>query len=404
MDKVTSSRISERVAGLEEAQTLGMAQRVRDLRAQGKEVISLLLGEPDFPVPPPIQEAAIAAIREGAAPYPPVAGLSPLREAIAHYYTRQYGVPLSPQQVVVSSGSKQAIYNALLTLLRPGEEVIIPVPYWVSYLPLVYLAEGQPVLVPTSPQTQYRLTPEALAKAITPRTRLLILNSPSNPTGTTYTRTELSALIEVLQNHPHVWVLSDEIYDLLSYEGRAVSVLEFEAARERAVVCNGFSKAFAMPGWRLGYLIAPEDIARAATKVQGQTTAGANIIAQKAALAGLSGDVEALVAPMRKAFDQRRTAIYTYLSTHHPEMHPYKPEGAFYFFLSAQAYLGKKTPQGTVLRTADDVADYLLEEGVAVVPGTGFGMSTHIRMSYAVALSEIERGLRRLTQALHALA
>jgi len=404
LDKVTSSRISERVAGLEEAQTLGMAQRVRDLRAQGKEVISLLLGEPDFPVPPPIQEAAIAAIREGAAPYPPVAGLSPLREAIAHYYTRQYGVPLSPQQVVVSSGSKQAIYNALLTLLRPGEEVIIPVPYWVSYLPLVYLAEGQPVLVPTSPQTQYRLTPEALAKAITPRTRLLILNSPSNPTGTTYTRTELSALIEVLQNHPHVWVLSDEIYDLLSYEGRAVSVLEFEAARERAVVCNGFSKAFAMPGWRLGYLIAPEDIARAATKVQGQTTAGANIIAQKAALAGLSGDVEALVAPMRKAFDQRRTAIYTYLSTHHPEMHPYKPEGAFYFFLSAQAYLGKKTPQGTVLRTADDVADYLLEEGVAVVPGTGFGMSTHIRMSYAVALSEIERGLRRLTQALHALA
>ncbi len=404
MDKVTSSRISERVAGLEEAQTLGMAQRVRDLRAQGKEVISLLLGEPDFPVPPPIQEAAIAAIREGAAPYPPVAGLSPLREAIAHYYTRQYGVPLSPQQVVVSSGSKQAIYNALLTLLRPGEEVIIPVPYWVSYLPLVYLAEGQPVLVPTSPQTQYRLTPEALAKAITPRTRLLILNSPSNPTGTTYTRTELSALIEVLQNHPHVWVLSDEIYDLLSYEGRAVSVLEFEAVRERAVVCNGFSKAFAMPGWRLGYLIAPEDIARAATKVQGQTTAGANIIAQKAALAGLSGDVEALVAPMRKAFDQRRTTIYTYLSTHHPEMHPYKPEGAFYFFLSVQAYLGKKTPQGTLLHTADDVADYLLEEGLAVVPGTGFGMNTHIRMSYAVALTEIERGLRRLTRALHALA
>lgn len=381
-----------------------MAQRVRDLRAQGKEVISLLLGEPDFPVPLPIQEAAIAAIREGAAPYPPVAGLSPLREAIAHYYTRQYGVPVSPRQVVVSSGSKQAIYNALLTLLGPGEEVIIPVPYWVSYLPLVYLAEGQPVLVPTSPQTQYRLTPEALARAITPRTRVLILNSPSNPTGTTYTHAELSALIEVLQNHPHVWVLSDEIYDLLSYEGRAVSVLEFEAVRERTVVCNGFSKAFAMPGWRLGYLIAPEDIARAATKVQGQTTAGANIIAQKAALAGLSGDVEALVAPMRKAFDQRRTAIYTYLSTHHPEMHPYKPEGAFYFFLSVQACLGKKTPQGTLLRTADDVADYLLEEGVAVVPGTGFGMSTHIRMSYAVALSEIERGLRRLTQALHALA
>jgi len=397
-------RISKRVANLEEAQTLGMAQRARDRRAQGKEVISMLLGEPDFPVPLPIQEAAIAAIREGVAPYPPVAGLLPLREAIAHYYERQYGVPVSPQQVVVSSGSKQAIYNTLLTLLGPGEEVIIPVPYWVSYLPLVYLAEGRPVLVPTSPQTQYRLTPEALEKAITPRTRVLILNSPANPTGTTYTRAELSALIEVLQNHPHVWVLSDEIYDLLSYEGRTVSALAFEAVRERTVVCNGFSKAFAMPGWRLGYLIAPVDIAQAATKVQGQTTAGANIIAQKAALAGLSGDIEALVAPMRKAFEQRRNAIYTYLSTHHPEIHPYKPEGAFYFFLSVAAYLGKKTPHGTLLHTADEVADYLLEEGVAVVPGTGFGMNTHIRISYAVALSEIERGLQRLTQALHALA
>ena len=404
MDKVISSRISGRVAGLEEAQTLGMAQRVRDLRAQGKDVISLLLGEPDFPVPAPIQEAAIAAIREGSAPYPPVPGLPALREAIAQYYARQYGVPVSPQQVVVSNGSKQAIYNALLTLLNPGEEVIIPVPYWVSYLPLVYLAEGRPVLVSTSPQTQYRLTPEALEKAITPRTRILILNSPSNPTGTTYTHAELSALIDVLKNHPHVWVLSDEIYDLLTYEGRPVSALEFEAVRGRTVVCNGFSKAFAMPGWRLGYLIAPVDIARAATKVQGQTTAGANIVAQKAALTGLSGDVEALVAPMRNAFAQRRNVIYTYLSTHHSEMHPYKPEGAFYFFLSVEAYFGKKTPQGLLLRTADDVAAYLLEEGVAVVPGTGFGMNTHIRLSYAVALTEIEQGLQRLTRALHALA
>lgn len=404
MDASSSERVSVRIAGLSEAQTLGMAQRVRDLRAQGKQVIALLLGEPDFPVPEPLQEAAIAAIREGSAPYPPVPGLPALREAIAHYYTRYYGVPVSPQQVVASNGSKQAIYNALLSILNPGDEVIIPVPYWVSYLPLVYLAEGRPVLVPTSQENHYRLTPEALSQAITSRTRAVILNSPSNPTGTTYSREDYAALVEVLQKHPRIWVISDEIYDLLVYEGKAVSFLELEALRERTIVCNGFSKAFAMPGWRLGYLIAPLDIAQAASKVQGQTTAGANLIAQKAAIAGLTGDIESLIAPMRKAFQERRDTIYQYLSQHHAELHPYKPQGAFYFFLDFSAYLGKRTPRGAVLRTADDMADYLLEEGLALVPGTGFGMNTHIRLSYAVALSDIEIGLVRLTQALHALA
>jgi aspartate/methionine/tyrosine aminotransferase len=232
----------------------------------------------------------------------------------------------------------------------------------------------------------------------------VILNSPSNPTGTTYSREDYAALVEVLQKHPRIWVISDEIYDLLVYEGKAVSFLELEALRERTIVCNGFSKAFAMPGWRLGYLIAPLDIAQAASKVQGQTTAGANLIAQKAAIAGLTGDIESLIAPMRKAFQERRDTIYQYLSQHHAELHPYKPQGAFYFFLDFSAYLGKRTPQGAVLRTADDIADYLLEEGLALVPGTGFGMNTHIRLSYAVALSDIEIGLVRLTQALHALA
>jgi len=376
-----------------------MAQRVRDLRAGGRRVISLLLGEPDFPVPEAIQEAAIRAIREGVAPYPPVPGLAPLREAIASHYTRYYGTPVSPHQVVVSNGSKQAIYNALLCLLEPSDEVIIPVPYWVSYLPLVHLAQGCPVLVPTRQENHYRLTPDQLARSITPRTRALILNSPSNPTGTTYSREDYAALIEVLRNHPRIWIIADEIYDLLVYEGRAVSFLEFVELQERTIVCNGFSKAFAMPGWRLGYLIAPPDIAEAAIKVQGQTTAGANI-AQKAAIAGLTGDIEALIAPMRKAFQERRDAIYQYLTTHHPELHPYKPQGAFYFFLSVEAYLGRKT----TLQTADDMVDYLLEHGLALVPGTGFGMPTHIRLSYAVALSEIEAGLSLLTRALHALA
>jgi len=404
LDKLFTQRVSSRIAGLAEAQTLGMAQRVRDLRAQGKQVISLLLGEPDFPVPEAIQEAAIQAIREGVAPYPPVPGLPPLREAIANYYTRRNGTPVSPHQVVVSNGSKQAIYNALLTILEPGDEVIIPVPYWVSYLPLVHLAQGRPVLAPTRPENQYKLTPDQLARSISPRTRALILNSPSNPTGTTYSRQDYAALVEVLREHPHIWIIADEIYDLLVYEGKAVSFLEFSELRERTIVCNGFSKAFAMPGWRLGYLIAPPDIAEAAIKVQGQTTAGANLIAQKAAIAGLTSDIEALIAPMRKAFQERRDAIYHYLVTHHPELHPYKPQGAFYFFLSVEAYLGRKTALHPPFQTADDVVDYLLAHGLALVPGTGFGMPTHIRLSYAVALREIEAGLSRLTRALHALA
>ncbi len=395
--------ISGRIAALTEAQTLGMAQRVRELRAAGKKVISLLLGEPDFPVPAPLQEAAIAAIREGHAPYPPVAGIPPLREAIAAYYHRRYGLPYQGAQVVVSNGSKQAIYNALLALLEPGEEVIVPAPYWVSYLPLIQLAEARPVIVPTTAETGYKLLPHQLEAAITPATRALILCSPSNPTGTAYTPTELHALAEVLEKHPQIWVISDEIYELIRYEGEAFSPAQLPALYERTVICNGFSKAFAMPGWRLGYLIAPQPLAEAATKVQGQTTAGANLIAQKAALAGLTGNLESLVAPMLEAFRARRDALYTYLHTHLPETRPYLPTGAFYYFLDISAFLGRQTPSGQPLTSADDVAEYLLQEGVAVVSGSAFGSDRHIRLSYAVALPEIEAGIQRLTQALRAL-
>ncbi len=397
------AQISRRIAALQEAQTLGMAQRVRELRAAGREVISLLLGEPDFPVPPFLQEAAIAAIREGHAPYPPVAGLMPLREAIAAYYHRQYGLPYQPSQVVVSNGSKQAIFNALLSLLEPGDEVILPSPYWVSYLPLIQLAEGRAKIIPTE-ETAYKLTPEALEAALSPQTRVLILCSPSNPTGQAYSPTELAALAQVLERYPQVYVLSDEIYELIRYESQHCSPAQLPALYERTIICNGFSKAFAMPGWRLGYLIAPLPIAEAATKVQGQTTAGANIIAQKAAIAGLQSDLTALVGPMLAAFRERRNAIYNHLQAHLPEADPYLPEGAFYFFLSVRAYLGKKTPAGQTLTSADDITEYLLESGVGVVSGTGFGSETHIRISYAVALSAIQAGLTRLTEALHALA
>lgn len=396
--------ISSRIARLHEAQTLGMAQRVRDLRAKGKDIVSLLLGEPDFPVPPLLQEAAIQAIREGHAPYPPVAGLPLLREAIAHYYHRTYGLPYTAAHVVVSNGSKQAIFNALLSLIEPGEEVLVPVPYWVSYLPLIQLAEGRPVLLRTDHTTDYKITPDQLEAALTPKSRVLILCSPSNPTGSTYTATELAALGEVLERHPQVWVLSDEIYELLRYEGQHISPAQVPGLYERTVICNGFSKAFAMPGWRLGYLIAPKPIADAATKVQGQTTAGANIIAQKAALAGLQSDLQTLIAPMVQAFRERRDLIYTYLSQHHPELRPYRPAGAFYFFLDVSAYFGRNPPAGTPITCADDITEYLLQNGVAVVSGTGFGSERHIRISYAVALADIQEGLHRMSQALRALA
>lgn len=380
-----------------------MAQRVRELRTQGKFVLSLLLGEPDFPVPEPILEAAIAAIREGHAPYPPVAGILPLREAIAGYYEGTYGIPTHPTQVVVSNGSKQALFNALLTLVEPGQEVILPAPYWVSYLPLIQLVEGRPVVVETTPATQYKLTPEALSAALSSRTRAVILCSPSNPTGTAYTMEDFQRLAEVLAAHPQVWVISDEIYELVRYEGKHVSPAQIPALRERTVITNGFSKSFAMPGWRLGYLIAPRPIAEAATKVQGQMTAGANIIAQKAALAGLKSDIHELLRPMITAFRERRDYIYEYLRISLPETQPYLPQGAFYFYLDIATFLGKKTPQGEIVRDADALTEYLLEWGVAVVPGTGFGSARHIRISYAVALADIQAGLPRLTEALRAL-
>ncbi|MCX7607274.1 MAG: pyridoxal phosphate-dependent aminotransferase [Bacteroidia bacterium] len=399
-----SISVARRIAGLSEAQTLGMAQRVRDLRASGKKVVSLLLGEPDFPVPLPLQEAAIAAIREGHAPYPPVAGLPALREAIADYYHQRYGLPFSASQVVVSNGSKQSIFNALLSLLEPGEEVLVPAPYWVSYLPLIQLTEAKPVIIPTSAEEGYKLTPEKLLAHLRPETRALILCSPSNPTGAAYTATELAALAEVLEKHPQVWVLSDEIYELVRYEGSSVSPAQLPSLYERTLICNGFSKAFAMPGWRLGYLIAPDPIAQAAIKVQGQTTAGANTPAQKAALSGLRSDIAALVNPMISAFRERRDFIYGYLRTHLPEVKPYLPVGAFYFFLDISAFLGRRTPEGDLLPSADEITEYLLKEGVAVVSGTAFGSENHIRLSYAVALPDIQEGLTLMTQALRALA
>lgn len=380
-----------------------MAQRVRELKAAGRKIISLLLGEPDFPVPEPLQEVAIATIREGHAPYPPVSGLLPLREAIAAYYHKNYGLPYTAPQVVVSNGSKQAIYNALLSILEPGEEVIIPAPYWVSYLPLVQLAEGKAVIIPTTVSTNYKLTPDALEKAITSRTKVLILCSPSNPTGTAYTAQELQELARVLEKHPQIWVLSDEIYELIRYGSTHVSPAQIPSLFHRTIICNGFSKAFAMPGWRLGYLIAPKPIADAATKVQGQTTAGANVIAQKAAIAGLNMDSQVLLAPVIRAFQERRNWIYEYLCSHLPESQPYLPEGAFYFFLDVSAFLGKHAPHGATMQKAEDVTNYLLEQGVAVVSGEGFGSDKHIRISYAVALSEIRQGLPQLTQALRAL-
>lgn len=381
-----------------------MAQRVRELRAAGRPILSLILGEPDFPVPLALREAAIAAIQEGHAPYPPVAGLMPLREAIAAYYQRRYGLSFHPSQVVVSNGSKQAIFNALLSLLEPGEEVILPAPYWVSYLPIVQLAGGYPRVVQTTAHQGYKLTPEQLDSVLSRHTRLVILCSPSNPTGTAYTLSELQSLAEVLESYPRVWVLSDEIYELIRYEGVHVSPAQIPTLFDRTVIVNGFSKAFAMPGWRLGYLIAPPSVAQAAIKVQGQVTAGANLIAQKAALAGLQSNLTEILSPMLQAFRERRDYIYAFLQAHLPETQPYLPEGAFYFFLDVSEFIGRRTLRGSFIPNVEELVEYLLEWDVAVVSGMGFGSDKHIRLSYAVSLADIQAGLPRLIQALRALA
>jgi aspartate aminotransferase len=389
--------LSARVRGLNEPLTIGMARKSRELRAQGKDIISLSLGEPDFNIPDFIQEAAHQAIRDNHSHYPPVAGIQELREAISRKLKRDNGLDYHPNQIVVSTGAKQSIANAVLSLVNPGDEVIIPAPYWVTYIEIVKFAEGIPVIIPTDITQDYKINPEQLKKYITPKTKMLMFSSPCNPSGAVYTKDELAALAKVISQKPDMYVISDEIYELILFGEEMTSLASFPEVYSQTITINGFSKGFAMTGWRLGYMAAPEWIAQACDKIQGQFTSGANTIAQHAAIAALEANPE-VVSYMRDAFSDRLEKVLE-LVKEIPYMKVFRPPGAFYLFPDISETFGKKAGD-KVIKSANDLSMYLLEEAlVALVPGEAFGSPKCIRFSFAASMEDLQEALRRIREA-----
>ncbi len=382
-----------------ESETLAMSQRSRELQAQGVDVINLSVGEPDFFTPDHIKAAAKAAIDANFSFYSPVPGYLSLRQAICAKLKRENGLDFDPSQIVCSNGAKQAVCNVLMSIIGADDEVIVPAPYWVSYVEMIKLAEGTPMVVHTTMENGFKLTPEQLAAAITPRTKALILCSPSNPTGSVYTHDELAALAAVLANCPNIIIISDEIYEHINYAGRHESIAQFEAVRNRVAVVNGVSKAYAMTGWRLGWVAAPLWIAKACAKLQGQYTSGASSIAQKAAEAAYNGSQQC-VADMRDAFRRRRDLVLT-LVADIPGLRLDKPMGAFYVFPECKSFFGKNTADGRKIETATDLAMYLLDEAhVACVSGAAFGTPDFLRFSYATSDDKLTEAFARIKQAL----
>ncbi|MDE5555333.1 MAG: pyridoxal phosphate-dependent aminotransferase [Muribaculaceae bacterium] len=394
--------ISKRVNNLAASQTLAMSQKSNELKAQGIDVINLSVGEPDFNTPDHIKEAAKRAIDDNFSFYSPVPGYMSLRKAIADKLSNENGLSFRPEQIVVSGGAKQALCNVILATVNPGDEVIIPTPAWVSYVEMVKLAEGVNVLVPTGIENDFKMTPAQLKASITPRTRMLLLCSPSNPTGSVYTRDELAALVDVLAEYPDVIVLADEIYEHINYTGSFTSLASFPSITDRTVVINGVSKAYAMTGWRIGYCAAPLAIAKACTKLQGQYTSGASSIAQKAAEAAYTGS-QKCVEEMRQAFERRRNLVVK-LAREIPGLKVNEPKGAFYLFPEVSAYFGKSF-EGRMINDASDLAMYLLEVGhVATVAGDAFCAPGYIRLSYATSDENIVEAMRRIAAALSPLS
>lgn len=407
-----TSRIAERIRQLAVSATLAMSQKSSELKAAGVDVVNLSVGEPDFDTPAHIKEAAKKAIDDNYSHYSPVPGYMSLREAIADKLRKENKTSFEPAQVVVSTGAKQALSNVILATVNPGDEVVIPVPAWVSYVEMVKLAEGKPVLVPAGMEQGFKVTPAQLEAAITDKTRMVMLCSPSNPSGAVYDREEIKGLVEVLKRHPRVIILSDEIYEHINYTSEGhVSFGEFPEIADRLVIVNGVSKAYAMTGWRIGYMAGPVEIAKAVTKLQGQTTSGTCSIAQKAAEAAYRGSQEC-VAEMLAAFRRRRDLIVG-LAREIPGLELEMPDGAFYIFPEVSAYLGKHVttvnPDGTEtvreIATDSDLAMYLLEEGhVATVAGSAFCMPGYLRLSYAASDDQLREAMARIKTALAKLA
>jgi len=393
-----SINLSDRIKALSPSKTLAMSQKSAELRAAGVDVINLSVGEPDFNTPVHIKEAAKKAVDENYSFYTPVPGYMSLRKVIAANILATEGVKYAPEQIVVSNGAKQALCNVILCLVNPGDEVIIPVPAWVSYVEMVKLAEGVSVTVPASIEQDFKITPAQLRAAITPRTRMVLLCSPSNPTGSVYTKDELQALVDVLKEYPDITVLSDEIYRHINFTGSYTSMATFPELEGRVVVINGVSKAYAMTGWRIGYCAAPPEVAKAVAKLQSQYTSGPSSIAQKAAEAAYSGPQQC-VEDMRLAFERRRDLVVE-LASRIPGLKVNKPQGAFYLFPEVSSFFGKSFGSYAI-NNASDLALYLLDQAhVATVDGEAFGLPGYIRLSYATSDDNIREAMRRIADAL----
>jgi aspartate aminotransferase len=390
--------LSSRIKTLSTSQTIAMAERAAELKAEGIDIISLSLGEPDFDTPDYIVKAAQKAMDDKYFKYPPIVGYKDLREAICRKLKRDNNLDYNVNQIVVSTGSKQSIFNAAMVLVSPGDEVILPSPFWVSYVEITKLVGGIPVSVKTTIENDFKMTPEQLEKAITPKTKLMIFNTPSNPSGSVYSKAELQALGEVLKKHPNVYVIADEIYEYINFTGSFSGLAEIDEIKERIITVNGVSKAFAMTGWRVGYMAAHPTIAKACAKIQSQVTSGANSIAQKAVIAALDGGKEK-IQYMIDAFDKRRHLVYNLLN----DIDGFKvnmPEGAFYFFPDVSFFFGK-TFNGYIINNATDLSMYLLEEAkVATVTGDAFGNPECLRFSYATSEEELIEAFARVKKAL----
>ncbi|MDW8286564.1 MAG: pyridoxal phosphate-dependent aminotransferase [Flammeovirgaceae bacterium] len=391
-------QLSERVTSMQESQTLAMARLARELQAKGVNVIKLNLGEPDFPTPKHIQEAAIEAIRsEKFFQYPPVPGYPELRKGIADKLKRDNNLDYKPEQIVVSTGAKQSIANVLLSIIDKGDEVIIFAPYWVSYLEQVRLCEGIPVILKGSLENDFKVTAKQLKEAITPKTKAIMFSSPCNPTGSVFSREELRAIAEVLAPHEKIYILADEIYEYINFVGEHASIAEFPFIKDRVIIINGFSKGFAMTGWRLGYIAAPVPIAEACNKIQGQFTSGACSITQRAAIAAITGSLEP-AKEMANAYKRRRDLLKKLLDEI-PGLKTNLPQGAFYFFPDVSAFFGKSY-NGTTIHNSYDLAIYLLNEAhVSIVDGEGFGAPECIRISFAASDAELVEAAKRMKEA-----
>lgn len=401
MFSIEKNMLSDRINRLAESETLAMTRRCRELKEKGVDVINLSIGQPDFNTPEYIKDAARKALEQNFTGYPPVSGYADLKNAVCIKLKRDNNLEYQPSQVVVSTGAKQALANTILSLINPGDEVILPTPYWVSYRELIKLSEGIAVTIPATVANNFKITPEQLENAITPKSRMFLFSSPCNPTGSVYSRSELEALVKVFEKYPDIYIVSDEIYELINFKGKHESIAQFESVRNSVVIINGVSKGFAMTGWRLGYSVSSQEIAAACDKLQGQITSGASSISQKAAVAALMTDpsISEELQNMVSIFKVRKELFFKLLCEI-PGFITNNPEGAFYFFPDVTSYFGKKHGY-QVIENSTDLCNYLIDSAfVATVPGDAFGNPDCIRLSYATSEKDLVEAGRRIKEAL----